>query len=273
MSAAGSDILERILARKRQEVAEASARVPLDELARAAAARPPVRSLRTALQRPAGAPVRVLAEIKRASPSAGAIAAGADPAAVAKDYAAHGAAAISVLTDRDFFDGELAFLDRCRPLVRVPLLRKDFLIDRYQVIEARAAGADAVLLIAAALGPRGLAELGAEVAAAGLEALVEVHDAQEARWAVDAGAAIIGVNHRNLRTFQIDMSLTGALAPSLPAGTVLVAESGIRTGRDVAALGAAGAHAVLVGEAFMRTSSPGRALAELVAEAASAGAG
>lgn len=262
-----SDILARILERKRQEVAQERASVAADELARRAEALPPVRSLRAALTRAPGAPVNVLAEIKRASPSAGPIRPGAEPAQIAAEYEGAGAAAISVLTDRDFFDGELAFLARCRERVAVPLLRKDFLIDPYQVIQARAAGADAVLLIAAALGERGLGELLREVEAVGLEALVEVHDIEEAGWAVAAGARVIGVNHRSLRTFAIDMSLTAAVAPHLPAGTVLVAESGIKSGADVARLGRAGAHAVLVGETLMRAPSPGTALSALRAEA------
>lgn len=265
-----SDILARILERKRREVAEQRAAVPEPELVVRAAALPPVRSLCAALTRAPGAPVNVLAEIKRASPSAGPIRPGAEPAQIAAEYQAAGAAAISVLTDRDFFDGELAFLARCRERVAVPLLRKDFLIDPYQVIEARAAGADAVLLIAAALGERGLAELLRATHDAGLEALVEVHDPQEAGWAVAAGARVIGVNHRSLRTFAIDMTLTAQVAPYLPRGTVLVAESGIKSGADVARLGRDGAHAVLVGETLMRAASPGAALAALRAEAASA---
>lgn len=265
------DILTKILARKREEVAERKAARGQDELWAAAKDLEPVRSLAAALRRAPGGEVNVLAEVKRASPSAGAIRAGADPVAIAREYAEHGAAAISVLCDRDFFDGDLRFLARCRPAVEVPLLCKDFLIDEYQVIEARVAGADAALLIAAALGERRLGELLGAVRAAGLEALVEVHDEEEARWAVAAGAEVIGVNHRSLRTFTIDMSLTAAIAPSLPAHAVLVAESGIKAGADVALLGAVGAHAVLVGETLMRAASPGQALAELRA-AARAGA-
>ena len=261
------DILTKILARKREEVAERKAARSLEELRAAARGLPAVRSLGAALRRQPGGEVNVLSEIKRASPSAGAIRAGADPVAIARDYAANGAAAISVLTDRDFFDGELGFLGRCRPAVSVPLLCKDFIIDEYQLVEARVAGADAALLITAALGKARLAELWAAAQQAGLETLVEVHDEQEAEWAVAAGAQVIGVNHRSLRTFTIDMSLTAAIAPSLPADAVLVAESGIKQGSDVALLGAVGAHAVLVGETLMRAPSPGQALAELRAAA------
>ncbi|MEZ4359587.1 MAG: indole-3-glycerol phosphate synthase TrpC [Kofleriaceae bacterium] len=267
MSEALPDILTKILARKREEVAAREAATPLVELAARVRDLPPARGLAAALRRAPGAPVNVLAEIKRASPSAGAIRAGADPVEIARAYATHGAAAISVLTDRDFFDGDLAFLSACRAAVAVPLLCKDFILGPYQLAEARAAGADGALLIAAALGERRLAELHAEATRLGLDALVEVHDETEAGWAVAAGATLIGVNHRSLRTFTIDMSLTGAIAPSLPVDAVLVAESGIRRGADVALLGAVGAHAVLVGETLMRAPSPGLALAELRAEA------
>jgi indole-3-glycerol phosphate synthase len=263
MTAGG--ILGTILARKRDEIrALVTAQRP-DELALAAAAAPPARSLAAALRRAPGQPVRVLAEIKRASPSAGPIRPDADPAAIARDYAAHGAAAISVLTDREFFAGELAFLGRVRSAVDVPLLRKDFLISEIQVIEARAAGADAILVIAAAM-PEGEADIPELVAAArhwGMDALVEVHDEAELDRALAAGARLIGVNHRNLSTFAIDMGLTARLAPKLPPDAVLVAESGIKTRADVERLAAAGAHAVLVGETLMRAPSPGAALAEL----------
>jgi indole-3-glycerol phosphate synthase len=256
-------ILAQILAAKRDEVAAARAARSVADLEAAARAAGPTRGLRRALARQPGEPVRVLAEIKRASPSAGPIRAGADPTAIAADYADAGAAAISVLTDRQFFDGDLAFLARCRERVSVPLLRKDFIIDPYQVIEARAAGADGVLLIVAALDRTQLAELMQAAVAHQLDALVEVHDVGEAEVAIASGANLIGVNHRNLKTFQIDMSLTAAIAPLLPPGTVLVAESGIRAAADVLLLGTVGAHAVLVGEHLMRAASPGQALREL----------
>lgn len=256
-------VLDDILAAKRVEVAAARAARPLSVVEADAAAMPPARGLREALRRGPGDPVRVLAEIKRASPSAGPIRPGADPAAIAIEYAGAGASAISVLTDRAYFDGDLAFLARCRAAVAVPLLRKDFLVDAYQVAEARAAGADAVLLIAAALAPAQLAELAAAATAYGLDALVEVHAAAEVDPALAAGATLIGINHRDLATLAIDMSLTEAIAGRLPPGTVVVAESGIRTAADVARMGAAGAHAVLVGEHLMRAPSPGAALREL----------
>lgn len=260
------NILDKILATKRVEVAAAKAErsmAHIEALAQARMAREPTRGLADALRRPPGAPVRVLAEVKRASPSAGPIRPDADPAMIARDYASHGAAAISVLTDRDYFDGDLAFLQACREAVSVPLLRKDFIIDEYQIAEARAFGADAVLLIAAAMNPLRLAELHYYARNLGLDVLVEVHDLTEVDAAIGAGAQIVGVNHRDLRTFTVDMSLTAQVAPLLPAEAVLVAESGIKVNADVVLLGAVGADAVLVGESLMRAPSPGAALAQL----------
>ncbi len=260
-------ILDRILTVKREEVLHAKRLRPLSEVDAAARMAGPVRPFAEALRRPPGAPVRVLAEIKRASPSAGAIRVDADPAEIAAEYAAGGAAAISVLTDKQFFDGDLAFLARVRDRVGLPLLRKDFIVDGYQIAEARAAGADAILLIVAGLGEPELLELLATAASYNLDALVEVHDAREADIAVAAGATLIGVNHRDLKTFTMDMSLTGAIAPRVPTGTILVGESGIRTHADLVELGDAGAHAVLVGEHLMRAPSPGDALRALRGEA------
>ncbi len=259
----GSNILDTILDTKREELVTARRAVPLAQLEALARAAGPLRGLRAALARPPGAPVRVLAEIKRASPSAGAIRAGADPAVIAEAYASAGAAAISVLTDREYFDGDLSFLTAVRERVTVPLLRKDFLIDPYQVVEARAAGADAVLLIVAALDPAQLGELLAAAHGYELDALVEVHTVREAEIALAAGTTLLGVNHRDLRTFKIDMSLTSVVAPMLPPEVVLVAESGIRTSADVHLLGAVGAHAVLVGEQLMRAADPAAALLAL----------
>jgi indole-3-glycerol phosphate synthase len=255
-----SSILDRILATKRDEVAA----IDRDAILAAAAAAPPARPFRAALVRATGQPMRVIAEIKRASPSAGAIRANADPVAIARDYAANGAAAISVLTDRSYFAGELAFLGSARAAVATPLLRKDFVIDPIQIAEARAAAADAVLLIVAALGPR-LGELADAARSHGLDALVEVHDEAELDAALAAGATLVGVNHRDLKTFAIDMTLTERIARRVTGDVVLVAESGIRTRDDVRRLGDAGAHAILVGEQLMRAPSPGQALAELLA--------
>ena len=276
-------ILDKILATKRQEIAAAKAveaqRFPdlrtlatmKRDAAGAYAAEPPppalpLRSLTEALRRPTGAPVRVLSEIKRASPSAGPIRPGADPVAIAREYAAAGAAAISVLTDRQYFDGDLAFLLPVREAVPVPVLRKDFLIDPWQLSES-VGRADAVLLIAAAMPTIALQAMLRETRQRGLEALVEVHTLAELDAALSAPRppALIGVNHRDLATFAIDMTLTEQIAKRVPPGTVLVAESGIKTAADVRRLGDAGAHAVLVGEQLMRAPSPGDALRELLA--------
>ncbi|TMQ10588.1 MAG: indole-3-glycerol phosphate synthase TrpC [Deltaproteobacteria bacterium] len=256
-------ILDDILAVKRTEVAAARAGQAFAEIDAIARAAGPVRGLERALRRPPGAPVRVIAEIKRASPSAGPIRAGADPAAIARDYARGGATSLSVLTDRQFFDGDLGFLGRARAAVDLPLLRKDFVIDAYQVAETRAAGADGVLLIVAALTAPQLGELIAAARDYQLDALVEVHDLAEADTALAAGATLLGVNHRDLKTFTMDMTLTAQIAPRVPPDVVLVGESGIRTPADVEALGRAGAHAVLVGEQLMRAESPGDALLAL----------
>jgi indole-3-glycerol phosphate synthase len=256
-------ILDKILAVKRTEIEAARAARPWGEVDAAARAAGPVRGLAQALRRSPGAPVRVIAEIKRASPSAGPIRAGADPEVIARDYARGGATALSVLTDRQFFDGELGFLARCRAAVGLPLLRKDFVIDAYQVAEARAAGGDGVLLIVAALTTAQLAELLAAARDYQLDPLVEVHDLAEVDIALAAGATLLGVNHRDLKTFTIDMTLTAQIAPRVPASVVLVGESGIRTAADIRALGDAGAHAVLVGEQLMRAESPGDALLAL----------
>lgn len=257
-------VLRDILAVKTTEVAAARAARSLDDLARDARTLPPPRSLAAALVRPPGAPVRALAEIKRASPSAGPIRPGADPVAIARGYVAGGAAALSVLTDRQFFDGALEFLAPVHAAVAVPVLRKDFVIDAYQIVEARAAGADAVLLIVAALDDGALAELAACARELGMDALIEVHDVAECDRALALAPRLLGVNHRDLSTMTIDMSLTARLATRVPAGTILVGESGVRTAADVVALGAAGAHAVLVGEALMRADDPGAALAALL---------
>lgn len=261
-----ADILEKILAVKRVEVDDRLRRWSDDDLQKDMT-RGPDRSLRAALHRPSGAPMRVLAEVKRASPSAGPIRPGADPAVIAREYAEAGAAAISVLTDKQFFDGDLAFLKPCRHAVSVPILRKDFLIDPIQVWEAVCKGADAVLLIVAALSKLDLEILLRETRARGLEALVEVHDLAELDIALSCYKPpdIIGVNHRDLRTFTIDMTLTEQVAKRVPSDVVLVAESGIRTVDDVRRMADAGAHAVLVGEHLMRAPSPGDALRELLA--------
>jgi len=261
VSAGRADILDKILAVKRDEIAA------LKIQALAEAPHRSHRSLRAALYRDSGDPMNVLSEVKRASPSAGPIRAGADPVAIAREYANAGAAAISVLTDKQFFDGDIAFLQPCHDAVDVPILRKDFLIDPLQVQEAALHGADAVLLIVAALSPSELEMMMGAIHDHGLEALVEVHDLAEldVALALSRPPNVIGVNHRDLRTFTIDMSLTEQVAKRVPPDVVLVAESGIRTAADVRRMRDAGAHAVLVGEHLMRAASPGSALRELLA--------
>jgi indole-3-glycerol phosphate synthase len=263
----GPSILDRILAKKREEVQALLAGATAERVRAALEARQldPKRSLIAALRRPAGAPVRVLAEVKRASPSAGPIRPGADPEAIAREYAEAGAAAISVLTDRDFFAGDIKFLMPCKRAVALPILRKDFLIAPEQVHEAMMFGADAVLLIVAALPGLELPRMLSAVRDCELEALVEAHSVAEAETALAAGATLLGVNHRDLHTFAIDMTMTEQIARRVPPSVVLVAESGIKTAADVRRLGDAGAHAVLVGEQLMRARSPGAALRELLA--------
>ena len=260
------NILATILAVKRREVAAARAARPLADIEAACQDVDAPRPFAEALRRDAGRgeSVRVIAEIKRASPSAGAIRADADPAAIAAEYGAAGAAAISVLTDEQFFDGHLSFLGRAHAAVDCPLLRKDFLIDPYQVVEARAAGADAVLLIVAALAQEDLVALLAEADRLGLGALVETHSEAEAERAVAAGARVIGVNHRDLTTFTIDMSLSARLRSRIPEDGIMVGESGIHSAEDIRTLGDAGVDAVLIGERLMRAPSPGQALRELL---------
>jgi len=255
-------ILDDILAHKRRELAAARARVGEAELARLAAhADDAPRGFRHALQT---APTpRVIAEIKRRSPSRGEIRPDFDPVAIAKSYADAGAAALSVLTDERFFGGHLDFLTRVRREVDLPLLRKDFVVDPYQIDEARVAGADAVLLIVAALGARAVRTLRQRALERGLDALVEVHDEDELAVALEAGADLVGINNRDLRSFETDLAVTERLAPRIPEGVVVVAESGIFTPRDVSRLTGAGAHACLVGESLMREADVGKALRHL----------
>lgn len=261
MSAAG--ILTEILAHKRTEVTAARQALPPSALRDAPAWTAPRRGFRHALA--SAMPPAVIAEIKRASPSRGVIRRDFDPPAHARSYAAAGATALSVLTDRRYFQGAADHLLAVRAVVELPILRKDFLVDPYQVAEARAWGADAVLVIAAAGTPAQRAELMAAAAEDGLDVLVEVHDADEMAWAAASGATLIGVNNRDLTTFTTSLATTERLAPMVPKGTVLVAESGIHTRDDVARMTAAGARAILVGEAFMAAPDPGAALRELVA--------
>jgi indole-3-glycerol phosphate synthase len=254
-------ILDRIVASKRREIGAARALVPAAELERRLPAAPPVRDFRAALDVPGR--VQFIAEVKRASPSAGLIRADFDPVAIARTYADHGAACISVLTDEPFFQGHLSYLERVRAAVAPPLLRKDFILDRYQLLEARAAGADAVLLIAEILGADELPALFREAHDLGMQCLVELYEAANLPRVLDAGARLIGVNNRDLRTFVTRLEHTLELAGRLPPGCCLVSESGIRSRDDVLRLQAAGVSAVLVGETLMRAADVGGKLDEL----------
>ena len=257
-------ILEKILATKKEEVQAAKKARPLSDLEMEAKSREPTRGFRSALRRDPGTAIRAIAEIKRASPSAGPIRPDATPSKIAQLYENAGASCISVLTDTAYFDGHLSFLQEARNATKLPLLRKDFIVDPYQIVEARAAGADAVLLIVAALEPRQLADLRDAASAHQLDALIEIHNEAEADTALKMGANLIGVNHRDLTTFTIDMSLTARLFPHVTPGTVLVGESGIKTFADVQMLAESGADAILVGERLMRAENPGAALTELL---------
>lgn len=256
--------LSDILARKRDEVEAARRALPEAELRARARDRVAPRAFEAALSF-RGGPSRVIAEVKRASPSAGAIRAGLDAVAQARAYAAAGAAAISVLTDGPGFGGSLADLAAVRAAVQVPLLRKDFVLDRYQLIEARAHGADAALLIVAALEEPALRRLVEACAELGLAALVEVHDEREVEAALRVGARLVGVNNRNLGTFAVDLGVSERLLPRLPADVRAVAESGVRTADDARRLRRAGAANLLVGEALVRAVDPGALLREMTA--------
>ncbi|HEY1186538.1 MAG TPA: indole-3-glycerol phosphate synthase TrpC [Gemmata sp.] len=251
-------ILDRIVETKRREVASARAAVPETELERRAAGAAPARDFMGAI-RQLGL-VTLIAEVKKASPSAGVIRADFDPVRIATTYEQHGAAAISVLTDVGYFQGSLQYLTDVKAAVRCPVLRKDFIIDRYQLLEARCAGADAVLLIAECLPGAELARLQKEALALGLHTLVELHDLDQLPRVIDSGAAIIGINNRDLRTFETRLEHTLDLLPKIPVDRVVVSESGIKTRADLVRLGAAGARAVLVGESLMRADDIGAAL-------------
>jgi len=259
-----SDILDRILAAKGAELEAAQASVPLELLREQALAAPPPRDFVGALRAKiaAGEPA-VIAEIKRASPSKGMLREDFDPARIASSYAVHGAACLSVLTDRQFFQGAPEHLAAARAASGLPALRKDFVIDPYQVHEARALGADAILLIAAALHGERMRELEALARELGMAVLVEVHDAAELERALTLVTPLVGINNRNLRTFETRLETTLALLPSIPRERLVIAESGILAREHVDLLRRRGVHAFLVGEAFMRAPDPGAALAGL----------
>jgi indole-3-glycerol phosphate synthase len=254
-------LLDRIVASKRREIAAAKARVPESDLERRLGAAPPVRDFRAALDLPGT--VQFIAEVKRASPSAGLIRPDFDPVAIAHTYADRGAACISVLTDEPFFQGHLSYLEQIRAAVAPPVLRKDFILDRYQLVEARAAGADAVLLIAEILDDESLQSLSRHSHDLGMQCLVELYDADNLPRVLAAGSRLVGVNNRDLRTFVTRLEHTLDLAPRLPPDCCLVSESGIHNRADVLRLQEAGVRAVLVGEALMRAPDVGAKLDEL----------
>ncbi|MBN2584747.1 MAG: indole-3-glycerol phosphate synthase TrpC [Planctomycetes bacterium] len=259
------DILNQILKHKRQELAEAEARAPLGDLKSRAADRPAPADMAAALRRDGDGPVRLIAEIKRRSPSAGDIVAEFDPRQIAAQYAEAGADAVSVLTNERYFGGRLEYLEQAKSVVPMPVMRKDFLIAPYQVWEARAWAADTFLLIADALEGTLLAELIALGRELGMEPLVESHDEEALGRTLEAGAKLIGVNNRDLRTFTVDLATTERLARLVPAGCVLVAESGIATDADVSRLLAAGVQAILVGESLMRSGDKSELVAKFKA--------
>lgn len=261
-------ILDRILEQKKVEVEARKANTPLDELIREANDTPPALDFVAALsRRPNGLPA-VIAEVKKASPSKGLIRADFDPEAIAKAYESAGAAAVSVLTDEEFFQGSLAYLRLVKRAISLPVLRKDFIVDEYQLWEARAAGADAALLIVAALEPDRLESLLSAAGHIGLQCLVEVHDQREMDIARGIGAPVIGINNRNLQTFEVSLDTTAKLIRNVDrrmSNARMVSESGIFTCADMARLGEMGVDAVLIGEALMRERDIEAKLKELIA--------
>jgi len=255
-------ILDEIVAAKRLEVQEAKRRMPLDELESQAAEAPPVRDFRASLEGPG--PIRLIAEVKKASPSAGVIRADFDPVQIARTYQAFGADCLSVLTDAPYFQGHLSYLARVRAAVALPILRKDFLIDEYQVVEARMAGADAVLLIAEILDDAALSSLLQRARSLGMAALVELYEEENLDRVLAAGSDLVGINNRDLTRFETDLEHTFRLRPRIPEGVLLVSESGIGDRSDVSRLEAAGVDAILVGETLMKAPDIGRAVFDLL---------
>ncbi len=263
---AGADILARILAAKTKEVAAARAARPIATLREQARNAPPVRDFVAALRRRVAAAVpAVIAEIKKASPSRGVLRPIFDPAAIAGRYEAGGATCVSVLTDREYFQGDPTHLVAARAACSLPVLRKDFVLDEYQVVESRSLGADCILLIVAALDDARLAALEAAARDLDMAVVAEVHDGMELERALRLATPLIGINNRNLRTFEVALETTLDLLPRIPGERLVISESGILVRADVARLQAAGVHAFLVGEAFMRAADPGAALQALFA--------
>ncbi len=261
-----TDILDRIVAVKREEIAAARQACDAAAMRRAAEAAAPPRDFVGALRaRIAAGDAAVIAEVKKASPSKGVMREPFEPYAIARSYERHGAACLSVLTDRPFFQGAPEYLQQARAACALPVLRKDFMVDAYQVDEARAMGADCILLIAACLDDALMADLEAQALALGMAVLVEVHDGAELERALRLATPLVGINNRNLRSFEVTLETTLGLLPRVPAERLLVTESGILGRADVERMRAAGVHAFLVGEAFMRAPDPGEALAGLFA--------
>ena len=259
-----SDILEKILKVKREEIAAAKQKRPLAALRDDAAKASKPRDFIGALRAKMGADMpAVIAEVKKASPSKGVLRADFDPAAIARSYATHGAACLSVLTDKEFFQGSREYLVQAREVTELPVLRKDFIIDPYQVYEAREMGADCILLIVAALDDEAMIGLERVAVDLGMAVLVEVHDRGEFERALKLQTSLVGINNRNLRTFETRLETTLALLASVPHGKLIVTESGILASEDVERMRCAGVQAFLVGEAFMRSADPGDALAKL----------
>jgi indole-3-glycerol phosphate synthase len=259
-----ADILKRIMAVKAAEVADARSRCPLADVRSAARDAAPARDFADAMRnRIHSRRAAVIAEIKKASPSKGVLRESFDPAAIAAAYERHGATCLSVLTDRQFFQGDLEYLKAARDACRLPVLRKDFMMDPYQVYEARAAGADCILLIVAALSPAQLHELEDVAFDAGLSVLVEVHDAAELDIALQLKTPLVGINNRNLRTFDTSLDTTLQLLDGVPPGRLVITESGILGPEDVRRMRASGVYGFLVGEAFMRAPDPGVELERL----------
>ncbi|WP_349617723.1 indole-3-glycerol phosphate synthase TrpC [Azotobacter salinestris] len=257
-------VLEKIIARKVEEVAERSARVPLAEVEALARSASTPRGFAAALQAQVGRKQpAVIAEVKRASPSKGVLREHFVPAEIARSYEEGGATCLSVLTDVDFFQGSDAYLQEARAACSLPVIRKDFLIDPYQVVEARALGADCVLLIVAALGDAQMLELAATARDVGLDVLVEVHDGAELERALQLETPLIGINNRNLHTFEVSLETTLDLLPKVPRDRLVVTESGILNRADVELMEVSGVYAFLVGEAFMRAEKPGAELRRL----------
>ncbi|WP_439102057.1 indole-3-glycerol phosphate synthase TrpC [Congregibacter sp.] len=266
MNSSLPDVLQKILARKAEEIRERQARTPLDALETLIADQEPARGFTAAMQRRAGDDVpAVIAEVKKASPSKGVIRPDFEPAVIAAQYQAGGATCLSVLTDVDFFQGSDAYLHAARAACDLPVLRKDFTIDAYQIAEARSLGADAILLIVAALDRSQLHDLAAAASHYGLDVLVEIHDRDELELALELDVPLLGINNRDLRNFETSLSTTLGLLPQIPEGKLVVTESAIHTRDDVKTMRAAGVPGFLVGEAFMRAEDPGLALSELFA--------